>query len=456
MKEGGSMADNFEKNWKEALNKIEINPNPIVWENIDRSLANADLVYYRKKAKVYKWAAIAAIVFAISVTIPNYLGKNKGSIADQTFSTLQPANSTLINDRTAQILPVNINTGNIQTAEKQQKNDRGTLLNRQQLLLDVSESDQTAETSKLDLIAFSNLSKYNAELSHSLFTEDVPDVHIYKKADYSVLNQKRKTGTKEAKKYWAGVGVGSSTFDPNYQLNQPNDVIGAVLRSQPNFVSNTPEVKGQNTTFQDQITQGVNYQVGMNLGVMMGKRVSLESGFSYAEAQLTSQTDLIVDNKIFAKAVAMTSEVVSLQQVSQITSTQDIVEYERDEISLDNTFQFASFPLKAGYLILNKKVQVKLNAGLITNIYMGNTLTDHTNQVASLELFPGSSSPYRTVSFSGMTGISLGYNLFNQFDVMVEPNFSQALQPLTKDDSNFNATPNGFGMMAGLRYRFGN
>ena len=103
---------------------------------------------------------------------------------------------------------------------------------------------------------------------------------------------------------------------------------------------------------------------------------------------------------------------------------------------------------------LDKKINIKLNAGVVANFYMGNTITGQDGNFESLELDPGLSSPYRTVSFSGITGVSVGYNFLNNFDLIVEPNYSQALQPLTRVESDFNASPSGFGMMAGLRYRF--
>ena len=52
MNEGGSMADNFEKNWKKALEDIEISPDPAIWEHVNHTLAEGELKYYKKKAAV--------------------------------------------------------------------------------------------------------------------------------------------------------------------------------------------------------------------------------------------------------------------------------------------------------------------------------------------------------------------------------------------------------------------
>jgi hypothetical protein len=457
MNEGGSMADNFEKNWRDAFENIEISPDQSVWQKVDHSLASTEAAYYRKKALIYKWAAVAAMVFAVSVSIPQYFNQDRENVFTSDFVAMaEKATSSefVVREKTAEIPPVETSASKLSDIPGPSLPIQ--LANEKQSAEDRSHGDVGTQERTSGFLAFELDEEGTVEVADlNPYHGNVPDIRIYQKVNYAAATALPVVESAETKKYWAGVGVGSSTFDPNYQLNQPNEVVSAVMRSETNFVSRVPENVEQDHTFSDRITEGVNYQFALNMGIMLGKRMSLESGLSYAEAQLTSQTDLIVENKIFSKSVAVTSEIASVKQISQVTNTQDIVEYERADISLDNTFQFASIPLKAGYQILNKKVQLKINAGLITNIYMGNKLTDATNQVASLELYPGANSPYRTVSFSGITGIAIGYNLFDHLDLTVEPNFSQALQPLTKDESNFNATPNGFGMLAGLRYRFG-
>lgn len=449
------MADNFEKNWKKALNDIDLSPDPAIWDKISYSLVEGELKYYKKKVAVYKWSAVAAVLIAITFSTPRlFLGIN--DLEDLRAVSSNPDNSedeflegpvflsgSKIGRPSGKFKPMMV----VDESESQRSSASGNIGNYEMEKFLASENSVIAIPIELD-------SRSGLPMLNDLVSK-VPKLNIYQKADYVSVLARRSDNSPDSKRFWAGVGVGSSSFDPNYQLNQPNDVVSAVMRSEANFVSTSPQPAGQETSFSDRITEGVNYHFGMNMGMMLGNRLSLEGGFNYAEAQLASHTDLIVENKIFAKSVAATSEMVSVQQVSQMTSTQEVIEYERTDITLDNTFQFASIPLIAGYQIIDRKIQVKLNAGFITNFYMGNTLTDPSEQVASLQLFPGANSPYRTVSFSGVTGISVGYNLFNSFDLTIEPNFSQALQSLTREESNFNATPNGFGVLAGLRYRFG-
>jgi hypothetical protein len=61
---------------------------------------------------------------------------------------------------------------------------------------------------------------------------------------------------------------------------------------------------------------------------------------------------------------------------------------------------------------------------------------------------------YRNISFSGQTGMSLGYRLLQNVDVTFEPNYTQSFQSITRSYMGFSSIPNGFGIMAGVRYNF--
>ena len=97
---------------------------------------------------------------------------------------------------------------------------------------------------------------------------------------------------------------------------------------------------------------------------------------------------------------------------------------------------------------------MEVNAGVVTNIYLGNRLTTDNPDVAELTIGPGDASPYRDLSFSGLAGVQLGYRFMKKIDIIVEPNYRQSINTLTKSSSNFSTTPSGFGFMTGLRYNF--
>ena len=77
--------DSFEASWKNALENAELAPPDSIWEAIDREVAHSDLNRYRRKATIYKWAAVVAILFAATVSIPTdwITGRTNQVVADQ-------------------------------------------------------------------------------------------------------------------------------------------------------------------------------------------------------------------------------------------------------------------------------------------------------------------------------------------------------------------------------------
>ncbi|MFT5570006.1 MAG: hypothetical protein ACI9RP_002057 [Cyclobacteriaceae bacterium] len=460
MTEGGNMGDNFEKNWKEVFSKMSEEPNPKVWEGVDRTLANTEVVYYRKKAHVYKWAAIIAILFAVTISVPGYFtSETDGQLALSKEETA--VNKSIPVLTKTEVLPISRSVQIIdRTSEEienfgavQKRSVEPILLQKKSLVGDEILISSTGNGNRNSiLIAFieeSSFAKKQQILDYS-YNTDVSEKRIYAKPNaYNLL--RKQDFTKKA--LWAGVGFGSSAFDPSYQLIQPGEVVTSVL-SAPSSFQNDTDVIGQQISFNEDQSQGVNYQLGFNFGMEITTRISLEGGFTYAEAQLTTQAQQITENRLLARSISQPQDFNSQTDQDFASAREDIVEYTSTDISLRNNFQFASIPLRAGIEILDRRFSVRVNAGLTTNFYLGNTVSGDQDAFPTLDVNPGEESPYRTVSFSGVTGVSLGYNLFDRFDLMVEPNYAHALQPLTKGESNFNAAPSGFGMIAGLRYRF--
>jgi hypothetical protein len=186
----------------------------------------------------------------------------------------------------------------------------------------------------------------------------------------------------------------------------------------------------------------------------LSKRWTIESGIQYAMTDVTSKTNVIIENDFFAQPIPNTSEVMGMPPIAGMATQDAQVEYVNEDIDLQNSFQFASVPLKAGFIVVDRKVNFKINAGIAADFYLGNTLKDSEKRVATLEVNPGSESPYRDLNFSGLAGIELGYRIVDRLNLSIEPNYRHALQPSTKGTSNFETVPTGFGVLAGLKYSF--
>ncbi len=428
--------DKFANEWQNAIEGYEQLPPSRVWEKIDLNLAYADAFRYKQKATFYKWAAIVAVLLTFSVSIPYTFidfDKDSGNLA-----------ITNVDEPYHQQIPT-INLTNLQTEPEISIITTGYEVNAG---TPVTENVDEIQDSGNPSTALFSIERKEMEWDTSVETKEIwiNPVPVYTQM---MLNQKQS----DHNKFWAGVGVGSSSFDPNYELNTANKVADALLSARPNFV-NTGDVGGTLNSVSEDINEGVNYQVGINLGLRLADRWTLEGGMQYAEALLTTTTNVVIENRYFSKSLALVSESSNFDEVEQIAKTREIIEYVEDDVKMNNTFQFASFPVKAGFIIVDKRLNLRLNAGLITNFYLGNTLKDPTNSVATIEITPGDDSPYRTVSFSGLAGVTVGYRVMKNFDILFEPNYMRSLQDLTKSSTNFAAAPSGLGLSAGIRYNF--
>ena len=444
--------DNFSKSWQNAFRDREVSPPDHVWAGIDRSLANAEVLKYKKRAMIYKWAAVVAILLMTSASVALFWqsSSQENSMAEVTSESDRAKMPTSENPgpEPAVSETILITEKSEISTESPQTNTSGT---GSMMLAYLEEEDIQKDSGEP---TFSIRSKsweedlFTIEDEKILAVKEAPQpFYVFKKF---VPDRKRSNADKD--KLWAAVEFGSGSYNPNYSSNSSNSVAAAMLTSsQKNFV-NTSSGRTATPSIEESMAAGLNYQVGINLGMRIVDRWTIEGGMQYTMAQTTTNTNIIIENRFFTESVALTSEAASIEAVADIADQQEIIEYREDDLNLENTFQFASFPLKAGYVIMDKKFNLRVNAGMIANFYLGNTLEDNSDRVATLSINPGSNSPYRDVSFSGITGISMGYQYMDRFNFTIEPNYVHALAPFTKASSNFDFSPTGLGVMAGIRY----
>lgn len=445
--------DRFEQEWRDAMEDANVSPPEIVWDRIDSKLANSEASSYRKKASFYKWVASVALLVAASLVTLEFIGQEEQEQASVTTAIEEPVQ--LPKD----VVPTNELTSAQSTVEQNNVPEvTSTPINRppaskpnttnQYASAIIVDEDDNSLIERL--LEFSFLERKEGVVGidpteKEYWVNRVPTYRNY-------VAYASKTPSRQDERFWAGVGVGSGVFDPNYNLNEPNQLTEAML-SDDKFV-NTTDFRDQDESVTESITSGTSYSMGLNFGVKLSKRWTLESGVQYAVADLTSKTNVIIENDLFAQPVPNSSEIVDVPSIAGMTKQTSVVEYVNEDVDLENSFQFASVPLKAGYIVVDRKFNFKINAGIAADFYLGNKLKDTDNRVATLEITPGAESPYRDFSFSGLAGVEVGYRIADRLNLSIEPNYRHALQPATKQSSNFETTPSRFGVLAGLKYNF--
>ncbi|MEQ8238203.1 MAG: hypothetical protein RIA69_03275 [Cyclobacteriaceae bacterium] len=463
--------DEFGKEWREAFDDFSQTPPPAVWENIDRELTYRKMIYYKKSARLFQYlsAAILLLVGFLSIyiiflnsnnqllqnnrlidishpkpltesifkldTLGNYFFKKQGGF----FVSDNSENSTSNSFKSkAQI-------------DEKSKIDNGNSVSG--LVVPPIYTKANSALVKLELLEDLSPLPPNANIT---IAANFENHEIWRVADYSYLMKKSKSKTNSEKRVmWAGIDLGSGSFDPNYQSSAVTTINNSISPNSLQFSgARTDAIESQSPQIEESMSAGSTVSLGLNFGFHLSEKWSLSSGIRYNLSQATNNTNVVVQSTKVQEAIPASQEFKNINQVNNAVSSNSVVKYDFQDVELSNEFQFASLPISAGYLIYNKKFSVELNAGVAANFYLGNKLTDSSNEFADVSIGPGGQSAYKEVSFSGLAGIELGYLFLDRFEVIVQPNYQQSLNALTKESAEFEASPSGFGVSTGLRYRF--
>ena len=212
--------------------------------------------------------------------------------------------------------------------------------------------------------------------------------------------------------------------------------------------------EGTVTSLDENMMVGVNRKIEVNLGMTIKERFVLEGALQYVQTELVQQSNFMIEN--ISYPISMASPNISTAPKVKDKSIEKMqeVSYTTTETELENRIDFASVPLRAGFIFLDQRLSLRVNAGLVTNFYLGNIHRSLDDQTPIAEFRNNDNSLYRNISFSGQTGVSLGYRLIQNIDVTFEPNYTQSFQSITRSYMGFSSVPNGFGVMAGIRYNF--
>lgn len=482
--------DFFEGEWREAFDGYEEAPPSTVWTNIDRDLAYGKMLAYKRSARVYKLLAAAVVLLAFSLALFRFDSFGLVRSSDQELLSLK-------SEGQPRVLPNENTTAAIRQTEITESQLTKSISAKTDNSADQIESNgqEIQETNASSLAAFSktvgsvpkqrNLDPKDAGLAMTL-PSDIKDridfeqlssvesikidysqtvasnhgnVEMWKTADYSYLNRgkknRAKVESKEERRLWAGLDFGSGSFDPNYQTTNGNALNNSFSEQSLNFSSvSSDAVQSRSPSVDESMSAGNSLSLGLQLGVDLGDRWTLSSGVQYNQSDAVNRTNIVVQTTAVQEPIPASQEFRMVAPVNQAIQQQEVLEYDFRDVNLNNEFQFASVPLRAGYKLIDQKLSLELNAGVAANIYLGNRLTDPTEEFADVTIGPGSNSPYRELSFSGLAGVQVGYLLMNRLELTLQPNYQQSLNTLTKEDAGFSAVPSGFGLLTGLRYRF--
>ena len=177
---------------------------------------------------------------------------------------------------------------------------------------------------------------------------------------YAQLDKKEKENA--AEKLWTSVGFAAGGF------SSVNTGVS------PSAANNTVAFTNSSVPDKQAKASGVSYSVGVNVGTKLSKRWTIQGGVNY----LTQSSDYIATN-VVADNNFQTLKAESINELDQLPQLADA--YASSKLaptvpySVNNNVKFFSVPVQAGYLLVNQKFGLQLNAGVSTDLFLENTIS---------------------------------------------------------------------------------
>jgi hypothetical protein len=237
---------------------------------------------------------------------------------------------------------------------------------------------------------------------------------------------------------WTSVGFAAGSFNPVGPSVSPNTTNQLIA-------SNTAIAK------QEAKASGTAYSVGVNLGKRLANRWILQGGVNYLAQASEYETGAAFQNSTFSSfRPASINEMDELAQADAMaTNTRAVT---TAPYTVNNNLQFLSLPLQAGYLVVDKKFGLQLNAGVATDLFLHNTKSTDTQGMDKIDQGIGESSPYRSINFSGLAGTEFSYKFSQRYRLSLNPGVRYPFNSVYKSHLGVQSVPLTFDV--GLRFRY--
>jgi hypothetical protein len=268
---------------------------------------------------------------------------------------------------------------------------------------------------------------------------------------------------REPRELWASVSMMPGSFNPSVSVRQPQTSFTNA------FVANNANANP--VSVNSRANFSVAYQAGA--GIQLTDHWSIESGVGYlagrsavespgqvavasiqaAGANRNSPTsNLYVDavrNSSQSNLSANAPKSSSFDYLAANSSYVAINSYDnRSQQVVTNNYQFVQVPVQIGYQFLPKsRLGVSLIGGLLTNIFVRNTVADEVVVTAKDGI-------YRPVSLAATMGARFRYRPSRRWSASLSGMYQPSLSSTTQSNAQIDSRPTSTGMSFGIDYHF--
>jgi hypothetical protein len=256
--------------------------------------------------------------------------------------------------------------------------------------------------------------------------------------EHRYASEQKKKEVNDSEKLWTSVGFSAGGFN----ANNPS------VSTPP--TNSMYAMNSYSTAAKQSQASGVSYSIGVSMGTKLSNRWVLQGGINY----LTQSSDytansVVVVGKNFEAPKAESLNAFAAQTLD--ASAQPIVA-QTYPYDVNNAVRFVSVPLQAGYLVIDRKFGLQVNAGVSTDLFLQNTITPDGGGVTKTTQGRGEDSPYRSLNFSGLMGTEFSYKLGYRYRISLNPGLRYPFSSVYKSNTGIDSTPLTFDV--GLRFRY--
>jgi len=491
----------FEDQWSEAFDGAEASPPDHLWASIDGALANKEASGYKKRVIFFKWVAAASVLLAIAfgVALLNENGLDEHLVAGSVEGDVvrgneeRPKAESRQDEKTSPFVgDVIRETNKGSSVAKEDKLTGGSdQTNNSVVILDdptenkleVAEAVTTEEegsstvvdTNAIPIVSFDNVGDQaenndQIELAQENGVEGLAQEDLY---ELSYLKPKSIENTsyvepwetdflyrvpdlsagKELLAYqgfdlWAGVSFGSGSFNPGSEAAETANFDAVVEDA---FA--VQDARSLNNSNSISYASGNSFSAGMNIGGKVSRKILISSGLHYNAVSPGSSSSIIITDNQSNKSFALANDVAESESLNDGLASGSLIA-SQGVTNFSNTLQYLTIPLKAGYVVLDRKLNLTVNSGMATNILIGSSLQ---NSNGGLQNFSGSTSnneAFNKTYFDLLTSIELGYKLMDKYHLSLEPSYRRAVNNFTSEGNALAGKPTNFGVSLGIKYEF--
>ncbi|WP_353722807.1 outer membrane beta-barrel protein [Dyadobacter sp. 676] len=247
---------------------------------------------------------------------------------------------------------------------------------------------------------------------------------------------------KKQKEYYAGIGIMPASFNPDVQLKEAPTAFLAQSVSQKRAVTGSNEARAS-------------YAVQTQGGVRLSKHWSLETGLSYLRGNsnyegggyvlsaYNSAAANVLENALAANSPALADKTASFNNGALYI---DVAKKVR------NNYQYLQLPVQAGFTLNpDKKLSYSVLGGMMANFFLVNELESASGDIIRTT---ASDEIYRGMNWAATTGLRFNYKFSAKWGANLTGSYQKAVSSGFRANQSLDSHPYLYGVSWSVRYSF--